>query len=181
MFLEGSWNYSVEARLNPLHAANLISRCGALETAMAGKANVGHSHAWADITGVPSIPAAQVPSDWNLTAGVARILNKPRKVFPFKATVSGGNAVFYLTNDGTAGGTPFFASGPDLDSMQLTAEEGAAPHTYGTPVLSNSNKTLTVPVNKAAGINVALLGLTLLGAPAAANGSIIRLLIAGAS
>lgn len=32
---------------------------------------------YADITGVPSIPAAQVNSDWNALSGVAQILNKP--------------------------------------------------------------------------------------------------------
>jgi hypothetical protein len=32
---------------------------------------------YADITGVPSIPAAQVSSDWNALSGVAQILNKP--------------------------------------------------------------------------------------------------------
>jgi len=32
---------------------------------------------YSDLSGVPTIPAAQVSSDWNATAGVARILNKP--------------------------------------------------------------------------------------------------------
>lgn len=32
---------------------------------------------YADITGVPSIPASQVSSDWNALSGVAQILNKP--------------------------------------------------------------------------------------------------------
>lgn len=142
---------------------------------------------WSAASGVtrilnkPAIPAAQVNSDWNASTGVAQVLNKPRKVFPFKATVSGGNAVFYLTTDGTAGGTAFFANGPDLDSMQLTAEEGTYPHAFGTPVLSNGNKTLTVPVNKFSGTYIALLSLTLLGGSTAANGSVVRLMIAGAS
>lgn len=30
-----------------------------------------------DLSNLPTIPAAQVPSDWDATAGVARILNKP--------------------------------------------------------------------------------------------------------
>lgn len=129
----------------------------------------------------PSIPAAQVNSDWDSTTGVSQILNKPKKIFPFKATVSGGNAVFHLTKNGLSTGDAFFTNGPDLDSVQFTAEEGAAPHCFGTPVLSNSNKTLTVPVTKSSGVYVALLNLTLLGATAPANGSIVRMMIAGAS
>ena len=35
------------------------------------------SGAYADLTGLPTIPAAQINSDWNSTTGVARILNKP--------------------------------------------------------------------------------------------------------
>jgi len=33
--------------------------------------------AWSSVTGKPTIPAAQVNSDWNATSGVAQILNKP--------------------------------------------------------------------------------------------------------
>lgn len=48
-------------------------------------ATTGHVHngtdspkvAYSDITGTPAIPAAQVNADWNATAGVAQILNKP--------------------------------------------------------------------------------------------------------
>lgn len=95
-----------------------------------------------------------------------------------KATVSGGNFVVHLTSDGTSGGTALFAN-VYLDSLQLSAIDGVAPHMYGTPVLSNSNKTLTVPVTKSAGVYVSLLSLTLLGAAAAANGTEVRALIYG--
>lgn len=33
--------------------------------------------AWADITGKPTIPAAQVQTDWNATSGLGVLLNKP--------------------------------------------------------------------------------------------------------
>ncbi len=40
-------------------------------------APVATSGSYADLTGTPSIPAAQVQADWNATSGLAQILNKP--------------------------------------------------------------------------------------------------------
>jgi len=40
-------------------------------------ASVATSGAYGDLTGQPTIPAAQVNSDWDATSGVAQILNKP--------------------------------------------------------------------------------------------------------
>jgi len=40
-------------------------------------ATVATSGAYGDLTGQPTIPAAQVNSDWDATSGVAQILNKP--------------------------------------------------------------------------------------------------------
>ena len=54
-----------------------------VDTALAGKANssslatVATTGAYSDLTGTPTIPAAQVNSDWNAVSGVAQILNKP--------------------------------------------------------------------------------------------------------
>lgn len=96
-----------------------------------------------------------------------------------EATVSGGNAVFHLTVDGLSTGAALFPNGVDLKSIQLCAVDSDAPASYGTPTLSNGNKTLTVSVKKSTGINVALLGLTLLGSPVAANGTVVRLLAFG--
>ena len=42
-----------------------------------GLAPVATSGDYADLTNTPTIPAAQVNSDWNATEGVAQILNKP--------------------------------------------------------------------------------------------------------
>ncbi|MBO7066702.1 MAG: hypothetical protein J6W40_03715, partial [Alphaproteobacteria bacterium] len=42
-----------------------------------GLAPVATSGDYADLTNTPTIPAAQVSSDWNATEGVAQILNKP--------------------------------------------------------------------------------------------------------
>jgi hypothetical protein len=44
---------------------------------MTGLATVATSGSYTDLTNKPSIPAAQVNSDWNASSGVAQILNKP--------------------------------------------------------------------------------------------------------
>lgn len=53
------------------------------DTLLSGKAStnslatVATTGAYSDLTGTPSIPAAQVNSDWDASSGVAQILNKP--------------------------------------------------------------------------------------------------------
>lgn len=42
-----------------------------------GLANVATSGSYNDLSNKPTIPAAQVNSDWNASSGVAQILNKP--------------------------------------------------------------------------------------------------------
>lgn len=96
------------------------------------------------------------------------------------ATVASGSAVFHLTADGTSSGAALYPNGVQADSIQLRCDnEANAPCSFGAPALSNSNKTVTVAVNKSTGINVALVGLTLLGAPAAANGSVVKMTVLG--
>jgi hypothetical protein len=54
-----------------------------LQTALNTKANISSlsavatSGSYTDLTNKPSIPAAQVNSDWNATSGISEILNKP--------------------------------------------------------------------------------------------------------
>ena len=54
-----------------------------LQNALNAKANssdlatVASSGSYNDLTNKPTIPAAQVNSDWNASSGVAQILNKP--------------------------------------------------------------------------------------------------------
>lgn len=95
--------------------------------------------------------------------------------FPiFKSgTVSGGNVVVHLTDNGASNGNALFPTGVILDSIQARAEEGTTPHAFGTAALSNSNKTLTLPVSKIAPI------LGILNLNQAANGSVIKLAIWG--
>ena len=95
------------------------------------------------------------------------------------ATVASGVAVFHLTSDGTAAGTALFPSGPNLDSVNLVPNDSAASYQMSW-VWSNSNKTLTATVNKSVSTGlITLLGISVLGAPAVANGATIRLQVTG--
>lgn len=51
-------------------------------------ATVAVSGSYNDLSNTPTIPAAQVNSDWNASSGVAEILNKPT-ILPYKPVVAG--------------------------------------------------------------------------------------------
>lgn len=169
----------------------LLDRMDAADLAISGKASSAHSHAYADITGKPAlfsgayadlsgkptIPAAQVQSDWNQATNTAAdyVKNKPAKVFSQEVTIAGGNAVFHMTVDGTAGGAAFLPSGVDVNSFQFTALEGNSPVTFGAPVLSNGGKTVTVPATRLA------LVIAVLTLGQSANGVSVRMMCKGAS
>lgn len=75
-------------------------------------ATVATSGAYSDLTGTPTIPAAQVNSDWNASSGVAQILNKP--TIP---TVN--DATLTITQNGSTAGT-FTANASTNATIALT-------------------------------------------------------------
>ena len=70
------------------------------------------------LSNLPTIPAAQVPADWNATSGVTRILNKPTvPPLPSVTTASAGTAALaYNSGSGEFTFTP-----PDLSSYATEA------------------------------------------------------------
>ncbi|HKR45849.1 MAG TPA: hypothetical protein VJU59_40340, partial [Paraburkholderia sp.] len=60
-------------------------------------ATVATTGAYADLTGQPTIPAAQVNTDWNAVSGVAQMLNKP--------TLTSGTVTSVTAGTGLSGGT----------------------------------------------------------------------------
>ena len=85
-------------------------------------AAVATSGLYSDLTGTPTIPAAQVPSDWNATTGVTRILNKPTL-----ATVATSGSYNDLSNRptlatvATSGEYADLANRPSLASVAISA------------------------------------------------------------
>jgi hypothetical protein len=91
--------------------------------------------------------------------------------------LTAGNAVFYLTDNGLAGGNALFPNNVFLKTRNFATADITAPCMYGIVTVSADRKTLTVPVTKSTGVTVA--GITVLGAPVAAAGSVIDLTIWG--
>ena len=60
-------------------------------------------NSWDNISGKPTIPAAQVQSDWNASSGLGQILNKPTIPTSFSSLVNGS----YTLSLGSTGNTTF--------------------------------------------------------------------------
>lgn len=67
---------------------------------------------------------------------------------------SGGNAVFYLTKDGTSSGIAIFPNNVFLSSLNVITYSSVALYQSSAPTLSNSNKTLTVGINQMTGVSL---------------------------
>ena len=185
------WNNS----LKQLEVGNISQdNIDGLVTALAGKASVSSvnsvsSNVSSLSSSVSAINAALASTtrqaDFNQasTTAASFIKNKPTigkaidgttarsNAFPIfkQVTVSSGNAVYHLTDDGTSSGNALCPTGPISDSLQLQPEEGSAPHAFGTPVWSNGNKTVTIPATKVGTV------LGVLALSQSANGSVVRM------
>lgn len=169
-------------------ALALKADSSAMTAALAGKSNVGHTHSQADITGLTAALAGKsdvghghsIADITGLAAAIANIgklyvSGVLKSAFPIAVTATAGasSVVFYLTNDGTATGTALFPTNVYLETLMLRPEESSAPLSFGTPVLSNSNRTLTIPCAKIASV----LGILTLGQSAA--GTPVKALVFG--
>lgn len=92
-------------------------------------------------------------------------------------TVASGLAIYNLTNDGTSTGTTLCPNNVIQNSVNFTPNDAASPYQISW-AMSNANKTLTATVNKSTATVISLLGISLLAAPAAANGSVVTLQVA---
>jgi hypothetical protein len=114
----------------------------ALKANTADISAVGFSNDYNDLDNKPTIPNAQVNSDWNATSGVAEILNKP--------TIP--TATSDLTNDGEDGVNPFITA-QDLPSLT-----GYVPYTGATQNVDLGTHTLSAKdlvINHSSGSGVA--------------------------
>jgi len=127
-----------------------------LTTTGSGQATYNNS------TGVLNIPTPSIPiPDYTNTVAVAGGV---------------GNSVFYLTSDKTSTGTALYTN---ITCVLPIINDSTVNYTYGW-TYNSTTKALTVNAKSSAGINVALVGLTLLGLPSpVANGTNIQILVKG--
>lgn len=97
-------------------------------------ATVATTGSYDDLIDKPTIPAAQVNSDWNADSGVAQILNKPSL-----ATVATSGAYSDLT------GTPTI---PTVNDATLTIQKnGVDVQTFTANASTNATANITVPTD----------------------------------
>ena len=79
-------------------------------------ATVATTGAYSDLTGTPTIPAAQVNSDWNASSGVAQILNKPTIPSDTSDLTNGAGYITGITSTDVTtalGYTPYNSTNPN--------------------------------------------------------------------
>ena len=125
----------------PIQAAGVSGSSGQVLT------STGTSISWTtpfsgdynNLTNKPTIPAAQVPADWNASGGVTRILNKP--VVPPQPSVTltapGGSTLTYNAANGEFTFTP-----PDL-SAYLTSYTETDPIFLAHPAYQVTSQKIT--------------------------------------
>ena len=125
-----------------------------VDTALATKANssslatVATTGAYSDLTGTPTIPAAQVNSDWNASSGVAQILNKPTL-----ATVATSGSYNDLTDK------PVIPSGVTVDQTLDTSSTNAiANSAVATALNSKADSSALGDYATTSAMNTALAG-----------------------
>lgn len=117
-----SWTAAHWTQLDPLQ-----EQLDDLEDSLA---TVATSGSYNDLTNKPTIPAAQVNSDWNANSGVAQILNKPSL-----ATVATSGSYTDLSNKPTI---------PTVNNATLTVtQNGVSAGTFTANASSNTTIALT--------------------------------------
>lgn len=127
-----------------------------------GAATVASTGNYSDLLGKPTIPAAQVNSDWNAASGLAQILNKP--TIPSLLSQLGGDTTHRTVTDSQI--TTWSTSTASVNSVNgqtatvvLTATDvGADPLGSATSVQTNLN-THTALTNNPHSVTKAQVGL----------------------
>ena len=113
------------------NTGNLVANTQEILNSLSGLPAVATSGSYTDLTNKPTIPPAQIQSDWNATSGLGRILNKP-------TLFSGAYA------DLTGKPTLFSGSYNDLTNKPASSFSGAYADLTGKPTLfSGSYDDLT--------------------------------------
>lgn len=124
-------------------------------------------------TGVMNVPTPATGGTTAITGTVAKIGSY--RVYQSFTITTAGTAVFQMTADGTSTGSALFPNETFTDSVQPIVNDATASYQFGW-TFSNSNKTLTLTVNKLTTANI-LTGV--LGQAAAPVGTIVKVVVEG--
>ncbi len=109
--------------------AATTSLAGVLDSARAtkidGLAIVATSGSYADLSNTPTIPAAQVNSDWNASSGVAQINNKPSTMTPSA----------HAATHASGASDPVTVTAGQVSGLATVAASGSYNDLSGTPTL----------------------------------------------
>ena len=114
-------------------------------------ATVATTGAYSDLTGTPTIPAAQVNSDWNASSGVAEILNKPTLGTMASESASDYTKTSGLATVATTGSYSDLSNAPTIPTVgdgTITITQGGV--TKGT-FTTNQNGNTTIDVDAGGG------------------------------
>jgi len=93
--------------------------------------------------------------DSKIVTRVNSVLKSNCKEYHTSGTVSGGTVTFYLTDDGTSGGTAIFTN-IYKDSAKFWVDDALIQYQFGNYTVSGDNKSITVTINK---LGTVLLGI----------------------
>ena len=147
---KSTWNGKQDA-ISDLATIRSGAAAGATAVQPADLATVATTGSYTDLSNTPTIPAAQVNSDWNASSGVAEILNKPTL-----GTMAAESASDYTKTSGLAtvattgaysdlSGTPTI---PTVGNGTITITQGGV--TKGTFTTNQSGDT-TIDVDAGGG------------------------------
>lgn len=148
-------------------------------SAITGLAAVATSGNYTDISGKPSLATVATSGSYNdlsnKPAVQVTVYNGTSQVsnpifWAGTANVTSGTATYQLTADGLSTGTALCPTGPKADTLNYLVSDSAAAYQMSY-AFSNSNKTLTITVNKLTTANI-LTGV--LGQSAAPNGTTVK-------
>lgn len=152
----------------PVQHTHTITQITGLQTALDSKISTGASIPYSTITGKPTIPAAQVNSDWNATTGVTQILNKPTvPKFETLQGTTGSNGIYQVTFGKT------YTTPPHVNPVVINGTAAQV------TVLSNLTTTgCTISVQQRAAVTLLGLEVLLAATTAVANATVGVLVVA---
>lgn len=133
---------SYQPTISDLETIRSGASAGATAVQPGSLATVATSGSYNDLSGKPTIPAAQVNSDWNAASGVSQILNKPSL-----ATVATSGSYTDLSNKPTIPTVDQTYSASSTNAQSGTAVAGALATVNQVPSSTSADEDKVLTVN----------------------------------